>query len=802
MAETKIALLDGLRKDLTCPICHWLSEEPKLLPCLHDICADCLEKKTVLQNVGGQLECPICKYPLGVTNVQELPTNLTTQNMVKLLKKEDDVRAGVGVREGVDTRSDPAERKCGECDRIPAVSLCSICNLYLCKFCEDHHKMAWRTKSHSVLSIVRREEPGGAPPQAFNGLSHNPWKCDKHPDSDVDMYCRDCEEVICLRCAVCPPHKQHNYDEAKKLVGEYYDRTDANNQRVADLHDRIRDAAHVVEGLLDNLEDNKVRVKREIAERHDILMKELEREKEKLLKTAEGVYKKKQDVHNKQLEELKAIANKLDGSLSYVRRVRSEDNCIPVEFMALCKTISHRLDTLHDDYKDHDLRPRESDVVVFKPSEVVMNGAIGAVQGDPCPYAYTATNVASTHFIRGKEARLRFECRDILGNVLTCPENPPKLSVSIIGDNHTHVTKEADFVDGSYQVNIIPPIQSDILLHVRRELQLVARALEQDIADSPFPITVSPPIVQPVGVTMVRVITSYDRQLERDCEWLYPFGIVRSGDVIAVSDHSKKCIQIYQGSIDNHIESLTKQKDEFSSIRGIAFDSKGHLLVVKKENHCVSIMPRGDLNELASIGTRGNGDGQFELPSCVAVDSKGYIFVTDSMNQRVQYFNPDYTYSGQLGHWGQGIDEFHEPYGIALDSKDRLFVTSRKLNKVHIFERGVEPTNQNPLGYVARCVFGDQGTPEQKLQVPVCIAVDSELGYVYVTEDRDDNCSRVSVFTSCGEYVASFKEAGQVRFSRLIGVCVLENHNILLADSGNKQVIELCLLDWNQRVEE
>ena len=797
----KFALIDGIRETLKCPICHQLFENPKILPCLHDICADCLEKKIRLQpqNPASGPLCPVplCNEPLGqgFTNVQELPTNLTTQNLVKLLRKEDAARAGARREDqsqnvAQDEPAEVEEYKCDECDRNePAVSLCLNCNKYMCKFCEDQHKVGKKTKTHDVVSILPGGEESGVP-VAFNGLSHNAWKCDKHPEHDVDIYCRNCLMVMCVKCAVCPPHKEHNYDEAKNLVGDYYTQTDTVAAQVADIHDRIREATEKVEALVDSLDDHRQKVKGDVTKRYDSIIRDLEREKETLLETADNIFATKRDVHKEQLKELTTIAKRLDDSLSYTRRVRSEDNCIPIEFMALCETIFKRLNQLHGDYAEYDRRPWESDVIIFKPSEVEIAGAIGVVYGDPCPEACTASNLVTTHFIQGKEAHLSFECRDVVGNLLRSPVNPPNLSVRIVqGDVCVLDTKMADFVDGCYQVRITPG--------VHEECHLEVKVLGTNIQNSPFPITVSPPIVRPENVVPVRVVQRENGQLERR-RLLSPFGVTMSGNLIAVSDHTSRCVLVFQGDLDR-FKQLVERGDQFSSVRGIAFDSKGHLLVVEKENHHLSIINLQS-GELRHIGSRGNGDGQFEMPSCVAVDSNGCIFVTDSINQRVQYFDPNYVYLGQVGHWGgQANDEFHDPYGIAIDGRDRLFVTSRKSNKVHVFEKDVQPTQQNPLGYAAVQVFGDKGGTEQKLQAPVGIAVDPLYGYVYVTEEGGETRSRVLVFTSGGEYVASFGGAGQIQFSRLMGVCVLRDHNIIVADCGNQQLVELSLLDLGQQ---
>ena len=37
------SLAKGLNKELTCPICLELFKTPKLLPCLHSFCKECLQ---------------------------------------------------------------------------------------------------------------------------------------------------------------------------------------------------------------------------------------------------------------------------------------------------------------------------------------------------------------------------------------------------------------------------------------------------------------------------------------------------------------------------------------------------------------------------------------------------------------------------------------------------------------------------------------------------------------------------------------------------------------------------------------
>ncbi|NNF08500.1 MAG: hypothetical protein HKN21_17190, partial [Candidatus Eisenbacteria bacterium] len=73
-------------------------------------------------------------------------------------------------------------------------------------------------------------------------------------------------------------------------------------------------------------------------------------------------------------------------------------------------------------------------------------------------------------------------------------------------------------------------------------------------------------------------------------------------------------------------------------------------------------------------GGEGTADGQFNLPSSIALNSKGEIFVVDRGNDRVQKFDAD----GQHMATWKGYNpegKFFIPTGIGIDSQDNVFVT-------------------------------------------------------------------------------------------------------------------------------
>ena len=78
------------------------------------------------------------------------------------------------------------------------------------------------------------------------------------------------------------------------------------------------------------------------------------------------------------------------------------------------------------------------------------------------------------------------------------------------------------------------------------------------------------------------------------------------------------------------------------------------------------------------IGPLRAGDGQFNEPYGLAIDSGDNLYVTDSANDRIQVFDSDGTFIKTFGEQGFQDGQFNEPYGLAIDSGDTLYVVDRK----------------------------------------------------------------------------------------------------------------------------
>ena len=128
---------------------------------------------------------------------------------------------------------------------------------------------------------------------------------------------------------------------------------------------------------------------------------------------------------------------------------------------------------------------------------------------------------------------------------------------------------------------------------------------------------------------------------------------------------------------------------QFHFPRGVAVDPTGNVYVADTYNHTIrKITPAGVVTTLAGkAGVYGSTDGtgsdaRFSLPTGVAADNAGNVFVTDSGNQAIRMIAPNgmvTTVGGKAGVIGSsdGIGlaaRFYDPASVAVDSTGNLYI--------------------------------------------------------------------------------------------------------------------------------
>ncbi len=187
-----------------------------------------------------------------------------------------------------------------------------------------------------------------------------------------------------------------------------------------------------------------------------------------------------------------------------------------------------------------------------------------------------------------------------------------------------------------------------------------------------------------------------------------------------------------------------------------------------------------------TIGTAGSGDGEFDSPSDVAVDSYGNLYVADQGNMRVQEFDSAGNHVQNFGTTGVPYDtnayHYNEPFGVAVDGTGNIAIVEDE-------QRGHRLIKLDGSGaeLFTRGEPGIGGSDSSHFEDPNAVAFDSS-GRIYVA---DSGNNRVQIFSSGGTYQATLGTGwgtGNSQFKYPDGIAIGPNGYIYVSDRDNHRV--------------
>ena len=703
--------LEELEGEITCPVCQEHFRDPKILPCLHYYCKECVRQVALRAGPNRPFACPECRRE--TTLPQNDPDQLPTAFFVNRMKE---------LRAKIEKAHDKRETVCEMCSRAKVVAFCRKCAEFICDDCVKSHRNMKVFADHKVVDIQELKE-GGA--KAIPLKEIPPAMCKDH-NEQLKIYCFDCNHLICRDC-VMSDHAGHKFEFVNKSTPRYKKIVKESLQPLVKIQTTILASTREVEV-----------VGREISEQHKAVAGTIEqsfkqlheilhiREKQLLDKASEWKQQKLDNL-GVQKKSFELATNEIQGLVEFVEC--SVESATNEEFMSLQQHIQEQILEQYTKHECINLIPAEVPNIGVRVacaegiSDLCQkNAEVIVLPVDPtkCTAEGPGTEVAKV----GESAQ--FTVHTVYQNSKFCDE---KLVVeaelkSIVNDSvvHAKVTSKGR---GSYEVTYTPEI--------RGRHNLIVKVNGTQIAGSPFQVFVKiHPTQLGKAVKVVEVVwppsgmaLNSKQQLVVCVQW--------GGRIVIVFDrlNGKKLETIIYfpsslaGHVMNPISVISMDKDDntylYHNSSVYKFSKGGSLLKV--------------------VGQKGTQPGQFNHPSLVKV-VEDKVYVCDRGNHRVQIFNTELEYINSFGCRGDGDSQFNEPNGIAQDRAGNLYVTDTRNNRVQVFD-----CNGQFL-----YTFSKKGADSRQLDRPHGIFIGSDQ-FVYVCE-RGNKC--VSVFKTSGEFVTSF----------------------------------------------
>ncbi len=124
---------------------------------------------------------------------------------------------------------------------------------------------------------------------------------------------------------------------------------------------------------------------------------------------------------------------------------------------------------------------------------------------------------------------------------------------------------------------------------------------------------------------------------------------------------------------------------DFARPSNVAVDNDGNLFVSDTLNDRVEVFD-ADGNFIREFGKAGDGPGYFARPKGIAVDSDGHVWVADAVQDRVQVFTPEGHLLIWMGEHGLLPGQFRSLAGLTIDKKNRVFTSEQFPGRVQMFQ--------------------------------------------------------------------------------------------------------------------
>jgi sugar lactone lactonase YvrE len=590
----------------------------------------------------------------------------------------------------------------------------------------------------------------------IQGSSDTVSACYKHPNEELKLYCKRCEEAICLKCAIKGGvHHDHHYEDLAQAFEKHKGEVESSLKPLKEHATVMKKALEQLGACCGEISNQQESVEQSIhtkfKEARDILRVRETELIDQLHKMTESKLKGL-TVQKAHIETTLAQFN------SYVDFMEESLEAGNGRDVMLAKTSTvKQLQAMADLFKPDTMKPHTKADMMFSSMQDFHTSCQR--------YGKLTPSLPRCH-VRGKGLKmatvgekstlgLNFEGKRAKEPLCTLE----CVLVSQLTGNRTNcsITKESL---SHYEVSYHPIIKGKHQLLITIDGQHIRGSPFCVLAVSPvkkldIPIMTIDGVIGPVGITANQAGNIIVSEVDRGCisvlslsgerfqlfssrgsgpgQCQNPHGVVMDGEGnILVADSGNRRIQKF--TVEGHfVREVGNDLLQLAYPSDIAFNASSRkVYVVDSGNHCIQVL-NSNLTFHQTLGSHGRGKMQFSEPCGVACDSTGKVYVADSGNHRIQVFMSEGGFLRRFGKYGQGRGELNWPQYLAIDSSDSdtVYISESGNHRISVF------TSEGDF----ITSFGRKGEGPGEFDFPCGIAVD--CGIVYVCDGENN---RIQVF--------------------------------------------------------
>ena len=633
MAQKTVNPLQKLEEQLTCPVCLDLYKSPKILPCHHTFCQDCVGPCPRQLREGKYfLNCPTCSKPAQIPDggVPAFPPAFTINSFLELHQE-------MLAKEGA--MDCPEHKK-------PLEAYCEACQELVCFFCATrlHNNHHVRMIADIVNNCKQELEEGTQPVK---------------------------EQIVILTDAI---KKLDSCDDAIALQGEA-------------IEQQIHSQAQEVRNAVDQAERKMIQeVRTAVQQKRTILSLQKQEAQEELARLQSSIEFVEQSMKVQSDQEIVASKTKMldrmrasislarksmlkpleRTDLGYERNEKAVEECKKLgilQFLHLSQKCQATLQPAAPGKKAHcrlSVREKDKSPIPISSSFISFRlSATNSPQPADCTIMETGPGsyeISYTPVIRGPHhLRVMVGGVDIPGSVFSVPVLTPSPETR------------------GQPLHTIKSLSIPFYVAVSRKGQVLISEESThriSIFSSEFQHIVS------VGSNGVRA-SQFDIA--------GGIAITEDGRVL-VADICNHRIQVLtmEGQFIASVGTKGKGPLQFNFPLSIKVHPNGKVLVSERDSNRIHILNQ-DFTFSHLFTTHGSPRIEGEGHHGMAVDSQGIVYVTDRRDGCIQKFSVSGQYIGQFGSLGFRKGNLDNPCGIAIDDKDYVYISEPDLQRISIF---------------------------------------------------------------------------------------------------------------------
>ena len=548
-------------------------------------------------------------------------------------------------------------------------------------------------------------------------------------------------------------HRDHQYDLAGDCFPKHRDAITASLQPVKQQLGIMNQAVAEMDARSKRLNEQSDTIKRDIQTAIDQLHDTLEARKRDLIVQVDQMVKQTGKTLQSQREGYELAQTQLSSCLEFVEeslRTGSQE-----EVLSMKKQVVERVNEMEKEFEPRKYQPEPEQMFQFTHQHLLEScQKFGEVHMRAvCPEKCYATGEGAQRAIRDEMATLTLFTVDKDGR--ECVDRNIPITGELVSRSDGTVV-HCEVVEKRKNSRVLR-----YLPHSRGQHDLHIRVGGTHIRDSPM-------VVMVVGFPGNHVRTIKEVKEPRH------LAITGNGEIV-VAERTAYCVSVFD--CEGHkLRSFGENKAEYPL--GVALCNNTTVLVAScGEYHRVRRFTL-DGQFIASVGTRGSGHLQFDVPWSVATSpTNDKVYVCDTNNHRIQVLNSDFTFSSTFGSRGNNPGQLKTPEDIAVDKDGKIFVADSSNNRIQVF---------NPSGQFIR-QFQKLGPEMGNLVSPTSVCIDCN-DFVYVLE-----CSkcRVSIFDTKGNYIKSYfgmqgDKPGELNGP--YGIAVDKDGYVYISDNRNNRI--------------